>query len=72
MAPKHIKDLVGDLEDFYYMLGCLKGYLEDSEMATRVLQAAEKIDIASLINNCLKIFARINLVVNLYNSLHLL
>jgi Fungal N-terminal domain of STAND proteins len=53
-APKHIKNLTDDLEDFYYILGCLKGYLEDTEVSTEVLQAAEKINIASVIENLYK------------------
>jgi hypothetical protein len=36
-APKHIKELAGDLEDSYSILGCLKGYLEDVEMTTGVI-----------------------------------
>jgi hypothetical protein len=67
-APKHIKAIAADLEDFYAILGSLKGYLEDVEMSAGVLQAAEKINIASVIENCLTIFTRINFLVNSYNS----
>src|SRR5450756_1024420 len=65
-APEHIKAIAGDLEDFYSVLGCLKGYLEDVEMSAGVLQAAEKVNIASVIENCLQIFTRTNLLVNSY------
>jgi hypothetical protein len=67
-APEHIKAIAGDLEDVYSILGCLKGYLEDVEMSVGVLQAAGKVNIASVIENCLQIFMRINLLVNSYNS----
>jgi hypothetical protein len=67
-APNHIKAISSDLEDFYSILGSLKGYLEDVDMSTGVLQAAEKVNIASVIENCLHIFTRISLLVNSYNS----
>jgi hypothetical protein len=37
-APKHTKELAGDLEDFYSILRCLKGYLEDAEMSTVLIR----------------------------------
>jgi hypothetical protein len=37
-------------------------------MSAGVWQAAEKINIANIIENCLKVFTRINLSVNSYNS----
>lgn len=67
-APTHIKAIAGDLEDFYSILGCLKGYLEDGEMSAGVLHASEKVNIASVIENCMQLFTRINLLINSYNS----
>jgi hypothetical protein len=34
-AQKHNKAITADLEDFYSILGCLKGYLEDECFANR-------------------------------------
>lgn len=67
-APKHMKAMASDLEDFYSILGSQKGYLEDAEMSTGVLQAAEKVNIIGVIENSLEIFTKISILVNSYNS----
>lgn len=66
-APKHLKAITSDLEDFYTILGSLKGYLEDAELSPGVLLAAEKVNIVGVIENCVEIFTKINLLVNSYN-----
>jgi hypothetical protein len=38
-AQKHNKAITADLEDFYSILGCLKGYLEESYRGSSLTSA---------------------------------
>ena len=66
-APKHIRAIASDLEDFYSILGTLKGYLENQEMSEGVVHAAQTINLSRVLESSVGNFSRINLLVNSNN-----
>lgn len=59
-APKHIKAISNDLEDFYIVLGTLKGYLEDEDLSQGVLHPSTSDSLESVLENSVKIFTELN------------
>lgn len=62
-APKHIKVIANDLEDFYNILGTLKGYLEDEALSLGVLHPATSNSLESVLRNPMTVFTEINEVI---------
>jgi len=67
-APKHIKAISVDLEDFYTILGTLKGYLEDDDFSSGVLHGAAAENLESVLRNSINIFMEISRVLALYKA----
>jgi Fungal N-terminal domain of STAND proteins len=67
-APKHIKAISIDLEDFYTILGTLKGYLDDDDLSSGVLHHATSENLESVLKNSINIFKDISRVLALYNA----
>ncbi|KAF8847318.1 hypothetical protein BDZ45DRAFT_342749 [Acephala macrosclerotiorum] len=67
-APKHIKAISNDLEDFYIILGTLKGYLEDEDLSQGVLHPSTSNSLGSVLENSVKIFTELNGMVLIYRA----
>ncbi|KAH8651780.1 hypothetical protein BGZ61DRAFT_541924 [Ilyonectria robusta] len=66
-APKHIKAISMDLEDFYTILGTLKGYLDDDDLSSGVSHHATSENLEMALKNSITIFKDISKALALYN-----
>lgn len=69
-APKHIKALSSDLEDFYLVLGTLQALLDDEESSPGVIRQATSLDLCKVLENCIAIFKNIRIVISEYQIHH--
>jgi len=67
-APKHIKAISQDLEDFYTILGTLKGYLDDDDLSSGVLHNATSENLEAVLRNSINIFMEISQVLVMYKA----
>ncbi|CZR61345.1 uncharacterized protein PAC_11241 [Phialocephala subalpina] len=67
-APKHIKAISNDLEDFYIVLGTLKGYLEDEDLSQCVLHPSASDSLESVLENSVNIFTELSGMILVYKA----
>ena len=69
-APKHIKALSSDLEDFYLVLGTLQALIDDDESSSSVIRQASSLNLCNVLENCISIFKNIRIVASEYQIHH--
>ncbi|KAM0799009.1 hypothetical protein BDR22DRAFT_964252 [Usnea florida] len=69
-APKHIKALSSDLEDFYLVLGTLQALLDDEELSPGVTTQATSLNLCNVLENCISVFKSIKVVASEYQIAH--
>ena len=69
-APKHIKALSTDLEDFYLVLGTLQALLDDEGFSPGVVRQATSSNLCKALENCIAIFKNIKIVASEYQIHH--
>ena len=69
-APKHIKALSSDLEDFYLVLGTLQALLDDEDFSPGVIRQAISLNLCKALENCIAIFKNIRIVASEYQIHH--
>ena len=69
-APKHIKALSSDLEDFYLVLGTLQALLDDEEFSTGVTRQATSLNLCNVLENCISVFKSIKVIASEYQTAH--
>lgn len=69
-APKHIKALSSDLEDFYLVLGTLQALLDDEDISPGVTRQATSLNLCKVLENCISIFKNISVVASEYQIHH--
>ena len=65
-APKHIKALSSDLEDFYLVLGTLQALLDDEELSPGVTAQATSLNLCNVLENCISVFKSIKIIASEY------
>lgn len=69
-APKHIKALSSDLEDFYLVLGTLQALLDDEDFSSGVIRQATSLNLCKVLENCIATFKNIKIVASEYQTHH--
>ena len=69
-APKHIKALSSDLEDFYLVLGTLQALLDDEEFSPGVIRQATSLNLCKMLENCISVFKSIRVIASEYQIHH--
>ena len=69
-APKHIKALSSDLEDFYLVLGTLQALLNDEDSSPGVIRQATSLNLSKVLNSCIAIFKNIRIIASEYQIHH--
>ena len=65
-APKHIRYISCDLEDFYLVLGTIQAIADDKDSAQGILQPMTSENLIGVLKNSLVVFSDISAIVNSY------